>query len=86
MFDLADRLGSFDIDQNEGEYFIYLPFEKLGQASEDLKDKKFKSIDVVYKPISPINILTEDEYNKLTSFVDSVEGLEDIEKVFLALK
>ncbi len=86
VFNFADKLGSVDIDQNENEYFVYLPFEKLGQATESLKGKQFKSINAIYRPTSPINIPSEDEYNKLTSFVDLVEGLEDIEKVFLALK
>ncbi len=82
-FSIADKLNAFDMNQDEEYYFLYIPFENLGKVGNEIKGINFEA-EETYKPISPVVLKTEEEFNKLTEFVEEVEDLEDVQKVFLA--
>ncbi len=61
---------------------MYCPPDQLASTKSALKDAGFEadSSDIVFVPTSKIEI-TEAEYDKVFSFVQDLEKLDDVEEI-----
>ncbi len=61
---------------------MYCPPDQLASTKNALKDAGFEadSSDIVFVPISKIDI-TEADYDKVFSFVQELEKLDDVEDI-----
>lgn len=82
VFAFADKIGASDIDQDEMHYQIYFPFENLGKIKEFINNLKYVSAEVDYKPSTLMIIDDIDKIKKITSLIDALENLDDVQKVY----
>ena len=86
VFSFADKIKAFDIDKDEEFFYIHFPYEFLGKAREYLNELKVDNIEIEYKPDSPIKIADNDLKKKIATFIETLENLDDVHKVFANFK
>ena len=84
-FDIGEKLGAFDIDQDEERFYLYFPYENLGHIKDKLEGIKYESAEIDFKPQSFIESADEDKIKQLEDIVTSLEALDDVHKVFTNL-
>ena len=80
-FEIADEIGSFDIDEDKESFFIYFPFENIGR----IKQNKFLSIstpELDYKPNTYIKVDDLKIAKQVLELVSQLENLDDVQKVY----
>jgi len=82
VFSFADKINAFDIDKDEEFFYIHFPYEFLGKAKEFLNELKVDSIEIEYKPDSAIKVTDNDLKKKILAFIEALENLDDVHKVF----
>jgi len=82
ILELADQLEALDIVEDELKYNIYLPYVKLGHIKEILKEVKYDSAEVDFKPQNPIKIDDDSKLEKISLLIECLEALDDVQKVF----
>lgn len=82
IFELADKLSSFDIDQDDEAFYLYFPFENLGHVKEALGQIQPDSVEIDYKPQTLIKITDQQKAKTLLDLVEALENLDDIQKVY----
>ena len=83
IFNLADKIEAFDIDKSEGYYTIFFPYGQLSKVHEKLKDLKPDNLEMIHIPVVPVEVKDEALIKKIHGFVDSLENLDDVQKVFV---
>ena len=83
--EISDTLGAFDLDSDESRYYIYFPFENLGHIKDKLKDAKYESAEVDYKPQNTIEITEDEKLAHIDTLIEALETLDDVHKVFTNL-
>lgn len=81
---IADSLEATDIEQSDDSYIIYFPFEKLGFAQHSLGQKPTQ-LEAIYRPLTTAMLQSEDQESEIMSLVESIEQLDDIQKVYANL-
>lgn len=81
IFEFAQRCNALDIENNKALYTIYVSFSELGRVKDYIGNLVSTSVDIEYKPESPI-ILKEEQKAKIHTIIDSLERLDDIHMVF----
>ena len=81
-FQLSERVGALDIDQDENNFYIYFPFDQLGKIKEWVGTFPYESAEVEYKPLTAVMINDQQQVEKLFDLIDSLEALDDVHKVF----
>lgn len=81
ILQITEQLKAFDIDEDDQEFFVYFPFENLGHIKELLKDVKYVSAEIDFKPQSLVS-LDESKIKNITVLVELLEALDDVQKVF----
>ncbi len=83
--DLLDKLindfEAIDLDEIGDIYFIYIPFENIGKNKELLKDIKFDSQEIIFKPQNYIK-LDESKIAEVEKIKEALENLDDVHRVF----
>ena len=82
VFGFADKIKAFDIDKDREFFYIHFPYEFLGKAREYLDELKVHSFEIEYKADSPIKIGDNDLKKKIVTFIETLENLDDVHKVF----
>jgi YebC/PmpR family DNA-binding regulatory protein len=82
VFEFSNRIEALDIDQDNENYFVVLPFENLGKIKEYLGNLQYKEAEIDYKPLTTIKVDSEEEARKILQLIDSLEALDDVQKVF----
>jgi len=82
IFELADKLYSFDIDQDEEVFYIYFPFENLGHVKEIFGEITPDSVEIDYKPQTLIKVTDKQKAKTIIDLIQALENLDDIQKVY----
>ncbi|KKQ23859.1 MAG: transcriptional regulator [Candidatus Roizmanbacteria bacterium GW2011_GWC2_37_13] len=85
ILEVSDQLKAFDIAETDDRFYLYFPYEHLGHIKNLLKDFKYESVSVDFKP-QMIMVLEDDEkIEKISELIDLLEASDDIQKVFTNL-
>ena len=79
MLKFIDLINATEFEEDDEAYILYIPFEALGAAEEDLSKLscKAESIDIFYKPHNII-YLDPKEHKRIESIVEALEDLDDV--------
>lgn len=81
IFSFADKIQALDIDETDGNLVVYIPFSNIGQVDENLDGLKPETVDVFYRPKNVVKG-EKDLQIKLYSLIESLESLDDVERVY----
>ncbi|AFL83743.1 DNA-binding regulatory protein, YebC/PmpR family [Belliella baltica DSM 15883] len=75
--------GLDEIDQNEGEIFVYTAFEDFGNMQKALEDKNIEIINADFQwfPTTTVE-LPEDQEEEINKLIEKLEDDDDINSVF----
>lgn len=82
VFEFADQIKAFDIDQDSEYYYIYIPFSALGHVKEFAKSLTVDGLEIDYKPKTTVPVDTPATAKRVLTLVDALESLDDVHKVF----
>ena len=78
-FSFAQKIGAFDVDENDTFFTTYFPYEKVGHIKDHLKDDLVHNLEIVYRPQTAV---TSSEKDKILGLTKALEELDDVHKVF----
>ncbi len=84
VFNVAVENGAEDIGENDDEYIVYTPVSSLGELRDILSNEGVGiiSAELYWKPVVP-SLITEDEkLQRIAEFVESLEEMDDVQKVY----
>lgn len=84
-FDVGEKTGAFDIDQDETHFYIYFPYENLGHIKDKLGEIKYESAETDFKPQSFVEMNDAQKLSQLEALISNLEALDDVHKVFTNL-
>lgn len=83
IYAFADKVQELDIVEDPSAFTVYFPFSNLGRVNEFLGDlKPAAPAELDYRPTSPVKIMDKESARKILNFVESLEVLDDVQKVF----
>jgi len=82
VLNFAEKINAFDIEEDEFNFLVYLPFEHLGKVDEFLKGIESHPAEITYKPNSLIVVPDKVSVEKIEALVKALEELNDVHKVF----
>ncbi|GAB4219789.1 MAG: YebC/PmpR family DNA-binding transcriptional regulator [Candidatus Microgenomates bacterium] len=85
IFEVSDKLGAFDLDEDEAKYYLYFPYELMGHVKEKIGDISYEALEVEFKPQVKMEINDENKVNEIFQLVEFLESFDDIQKVFTNL-
>lgn len=84
VLSFAEKIGAFDIDKSEDLFSVYIPFELLHKVHGAIPpDLKTDSIEIEFKPQTPIPISGENMVKSIADLTVALEDLDDVHKVFI---
>jgi len=86
VFEISDSLKAFDIDSDTTHFYVYFPFENLGHIRDLLTDIKYETAELDFKPQTLITISDKNKLDKIENLINSLEALDDVQKVFANLE
>ncbi len=72
----GDEVGAFDVEEDPESTTLYFPFENMGKI-------RSMAAEIEYKPTSPIVVTDEAKEQRIFKIIEAVEGLDDVQKVFV---
>lgn len=82
IFEFAQKINAFDIDEDEEGFYVYLPFENLGKINQFLNGLVYDSAEIDFKPNISVEIKDKEKAKMILKLVDLLEDLDDVQKVF----
>lgn len=82
ILDLVDKIEALDFDEDEENFFVYIPFEMIGQARSFLSEFNYKSLEIDHRPISLVEVQDREIAKKILTIIEALESLDDVQKVF----
>jgi YebC/PmpR family DNA-binding regulatory protein len=82
ILDFAEKIEALDIEEEEDLFFLYVPFEKIGQVKKSLGEIKARSIEIDYHPRSLVGVKDQKTAQKILSLVEALEEHSDVHKVW----
>lgn len=88
IFNIAVEGGAEDIEEIEDEAFIYTPIPSLTKIKDNLIAAGFEIMeaDLVREPIVKVEETDEEKLSKIGRFIESLEELDDVQKVYTNLQ
>lgn len=88
LFEVALEAGAEDIKEEEDKAVITTSFSDLSQVRDKILDKGIKIIDAsaIRKPLVAMKITGKEEMEKVMAFIDKIEDLDDVQKVYSNLE
>ena len=73
------------MEEREDEIYIYADSGNLGKVREMFLRNGYTvaSTALIRKPITPVEIEDEEILSKITSFLDKLEDLDDVQRVYV---
>lgn len=82
IFQFAEGMEAYDIDEEGDSYAVYVPFHHAGKLKDHTEGLIVNSHEIVYRPISYIQIPVEDEKGVI-ELMEALENLDDVQNVFI---
>ena len=84
LFDIAVESGAEDIEDLGDKAIVTTSFTELNAVREKLAAKGVVpvGVEVVRKPLTPVVIKDQDKLGKVRTFLDKIEELDDVQKVY----
>jgi len=81
VYEFADHIEAFEIADEEDDFVVYIPFEKLGAVGQYTKEVVPASVISCYKAQTSIDVnsTTAESVNNL---IDLLENLDDVDSVY----
>jgi transcriptional/translational regulatory protein YebC/TACO1 len=75
--------GLDEVDENEGEIFVYTAFEDFGNMQKALEDRNIEIINADFQwfPTTTVE-LPEDQEEEINKLIEKLEDDDDINSVF----
>ncbi len=88
IFSLAVDLGAEDVEEVGDEVFIYTPMHDLFKIKDGLAQKglEIAEAEPIREPITTVEVSDNETLNKIDSFINSLEELDDVLKVYTNLQ
>ena len=88
IFTLAVEQGAEDIEDVGEEVFVYTSMQDLAKIRDALSSSQIEVVeaDLIREPIVTVELLEEDKLTKIDNFVNTLEELDDILKVYTNLQ
>lgn len=87
LFLLAADAGAEDIEEESEEYTIYTKPDELSRVKEALSIRvQIKSAELIKKPVVFQNVEGQEAADKLFTFLEKLESLDDVQKVYSNFK
>ena len=87
IFAIAADAGALDIEEAGDEVFIYTPLHELAKIKDALVLNKIEvtKADLIREPITTVSIEDQEKLSKIENFINLLEGLDDVLKVYTNL-
>ncbi|MBI2195573.1 MAG: YebC/PmpR family DNA-binding transcriptional regulator [Candidatus Levybacteria bacterium] len=84
IFAAAAESGAEDVEEVGEDIFIYTEPTQLGKVKDELSSRGFTTVDASYylKPMSKVKVENKETYERVLNFLSSLEGLDDVQKVY----
>lgn len=83
IYQFADKIEAFDIEEDRESFSVYFPFENLGKTSELMGDlTPLSPPEVDYKPLTEITLDDEKKAKRIIDLVGKLEDLDDVQNVY----
>lgn len=88
IFSIAADNGADDVEEVLEEVFIYTAMQNLAKIKEllSLGGLEIVEADLIRAPIVTVDIKEEDKLTKIENFVNALEEMDDVQKVYTNLK
>lgn len=81
VMQFAERIDASDFEEDDEYLTIYFPFEQIGKIKEQLGDLTGSAPEVIYRPTTTVE-LDKESGEKVTSLIEKIEELDDVQAVF----
>lgn len=79
---LAETINAIDLENEEGKYYLYVPYDNLSRASKEAETIGItKAPELIYKPKTIVN-LSSVEAQKTISIIERIDDHDDVQAVF----
>jgi len=87
IFDQAVECGAEDIEDRGGEVVIYTAYADTARTKDNLSEKGLNivSVDLIKKPLVQMHITDKTKLEKTTNFLEKLEELDDVQKIYTNL-
>jgi YebC/PmpR family DNA-binding regulatory protein len=88
IFAIAADLGAEDIEEVGNEVFVYTPLQDLAKIKDALAAAGVTvgEAELIREPITTVKVEEQDKLTKIENFVNSLEELDDVQKVYTNLQ
>jgi len=85
ILNFTQQIEAIDIEEDEENYIIYFPFERLGQAGNSKQPFLKTPPELYFKPISSVTVSDQVTVAKIFNLVDTLDNLDDVQGVYTNL-
>lgn len=85
ILEISDNLKAYDIGEDDQKFYVYFPYQDLGHIKDILKDTQYETAEIYFKPQTILHLDDDEKLKKVSELIDSLEALDDIQKVFTNL-
>jgi len=84
LFEIAVESGAEDIEDVQSKAIITTMYSDLSSVRERLLAKSItpEEVETIRKPLNPITISDPEKLQKIVNFLDKLESLDDVQKVY----
>jgi transcriptional/translational regulatory protein YebC/TACO1 len=84
LFEIALQSGAEDIEDVQNKVIIWTGYSDLSSVREKLVEKGIapEEVEAIRKPLNPITISDPEKLQKVVNFLDKIEDLDDVQKVY----
>jgi YebC/PmpR family DNA-binding regulatory protein len=88
IFALAVDLGAEDIEEVQDEVFVYTSLQELAKIKDALVASGVQVLEaeLIREPLTTVEVGEPDKLLRIENFVNSLEALDDVQKVFTNLQ
>ncbi|OGK40028.1 hypothetical protein A3F34_00910 [Candidatus Roizmanbacteria bacterium RIFCSPHIGHO2_12_FULL_44_10] len=80
VFAFGEGIGALDIEEDEEQYVVYIPFESIGKVKHLETDAKPQQIDIDYRPTTKVNV--GEEAARITELTEKLAELDEVQTVY----
>lgn len=84
LFEIALQSGAEDIEDVGNNAVIQTAYADLSSVRERLMEKGvvLEAVEAIRKPLTPLTISDPEKLHRVTNFLDKIEELDDVQKVY----